>query len=124
MAGARSRLFVTPSMVPEQFCSTRVQGPVLKTSGGATERDGWTLKPHTDVSATRQRGGLDSTSQVPVTSNKKGLPGCVPPKPIRIPGSSEGENGWTLFQVLQTVRLSQLLDEQLKFRIPLDREYM
>jgi hypothetical protein len=42
----------------------------------------------------------------------------------RIPGSSEGENGGTLFQVLQAVRLSQLLDEQLKFRIPLHREYI
>jgi hypothetical protein len=41
---------------------------------------------------------------------------------MRIPGSSEGENGRTLFQVLQAVRLSQLLDEQLKFRIPLHRE--
>jgi hypothetical protein len=41
---------------------------------------------------------------------------------MRVPGSSEGENSRTLFQVLQTVRLSQLLDEQLKLRIPLHRE--
>ncbi len=46
------------------LCSTRVQGPVLETSGEATERDGWPLQPHTDVSATRLRGGLDTTSQV------------------------------------------------------------
>jgi hypothetical protein len=43
---------------------------------------------------------------------------------MRVPGSSEGENSRTLFQVLQTVRLSQLLDEQLKFRIPLHRGYI
>jgi hypothetical protein len=51
-------------MEPEHFCSTRVQGPVLKTSGGATGRDGRTLQPHTDVSATRLHGGLDTTLQV------------------------------------------------------------
>ncbi len=62
--------FVTPSMEPEQFLlnSSRVWGPVLETSGGATERDGRPLQPHTDVYATRLHGGLDTTSQV--TSNQ------------------------------------------------------
>ncbi len=57
-------LFVTPNMEPEHFCSTRVQGPVVKTSGGAIGRDGRTQQPHTDVSATRLHGGLDTTLQV------------------------------------------------------------
>jgi hypothetical protein len=31
------------------------------TCGGATERDGRPLQPHTDVSTTRLHGGLDTT---------------------------------------------------------------
>ena len=61
-------IFVTSSLVPEQYCSTRVQGPVPETSGGTTVRAGQPLLPHTDESSTRLHGELDSTLQV--TSNK------------------------------------------------------
>ncbi len=57
-------------MEPEHFCSTRVQGPVLKSSGGAIGRDGRTLQPHTDVSASRLHGGLDTTLQVSKSVSK------------------------------------------------------
>ncbi len=57
-------IFVTSSLVPEQYCSTRVQGPVPETSGGTTVRAGQPLLPHTDESSTRLRGGMDSTLQV------------------------------------------------------------
>ncbi len=55
------------------FCSTRVRGPVQATRGGVKERDGWPLhvQPHTDVSATRLHGGLDTTSQLTSKYNWK-----------------------------------------------------
>jgi hypothetical protein len=61
-------LSVIPSMKPEQFLLNPSARPVLETSGETTERGGQPLLPHTDVSATRLRGGLDTTLQV--TSNK------------------------------------------------------
>jgi hypothetical protein len=48
----------------EQYCSTRVQGPVPETSRGTTVRAGQTLLPHKDESSTRLHGGMDSTLQV------------------------------------------------------------
>ncbi len=56
--------FVTSSLVPAQYCSTRVQGPVPDTSGETTVRAGQPLPPHTDKSSTRLHGGLDSFLQV------------------------------------------------------------
>ncbi len=55
---------VRSSWEPEQFLLNPSGRPVLETSGGTTERGGWPLLPHTDVSATRLRGGLDTTLQV------------------------------------------------------------
>ena len=57
-------LSVIPSMEPEQFLLNPSGRPVLETSGGKTERGGRPLLPHTDVSATRLHGGLDTTLQV------------------------------------------------------------
>jgi hypothetical protein len=54
---------VISSLVPERYCSTRVQGPVPDTSRGTTVRAGQTLLPHTDESSTRLHGGRDSTLQ-------------------------------------------------------------
>ncbi len=51
-------------MEPEQFLHIPSGRPVLETSGGATEREDWPPLPHTDVSATRLRGGLDTPLQV------------------------------------------------------------
>ncbi len=59
---------VISSLVPVQYCSTRVQGPVPETSWWTTVRAGQTLLPHTDESSTRLHGGMDSTLQV--TCNK------------------------------------------------------
>jgi hypothetical protein len=59
-------LFVIPSMEPEQFLLNPSARPVLETSGETTERGGQPLLPHTDVSATRLRGGLDTTLQVSI----------------------------------------------------------
>ncbi len=50
------------------FCSTRVRGPVLMTSGRERGRDGMADKPHTGVSAIRLHGGLDTILQVTSTS--------------------------------------------------------